>query len=143
MNKNLLQFPKFLNEVASTSFEQNTTATGAITIQQTTRNELRKAGVAALKADLELVYGDQFDVVETKEGIVIVVENEPDGFTFSWEIKNTIKSLDYDPFIEADRWEDEKETKAAAKEAREQAKEAKAKALAEKRAAKLASLSQE
>ena len=83
MNKNLLQFPKFLNEVASTSFEQNTTATGAITIQQTTRNELRKAGVAALKADLELVYGDQFDVVETKEGIVIVVENEPDGFTFS------------------------------------------------------------
>lgn len=58
MKQNTLQFPKFLEEVSKSSYEQNTTATGTVTIQQTTRNELRKAGVAALKADLEQIYGN-------------------------------------------------------------------------------------
>jgi len=77
------EFGKFLAEVEVTEYPTNTTATGTITIQQSLRNELRKKGVAALKADLIKLYGDQFDIVETKEGIVIVAENEPGDFTFS------------------------------------------------------------
>jgi hypothetical protein len=53
-----LKFKDFLLDVSQTSFEQNTTATGAITIQQTKRNELRKAGLKALKADLKAIYGE-------------------------------------------------------------------------------------
>ena len=43
------------------------------------------------------MYGEDFDILETKEGIVIAAENEPGEFTFSWELKSTIKSIDYDP----------------------------------------------
>ena len=68
------KFSEFLRMVEETEYETNTTATGALTIQQSARNELRKIGVAALKADLEWLYGNEFDVVETKEGIVLVAE---------------------------------------------------------------------
>ena len=74
-------FVRFLQEVENNNFETNTTATGLKTIQQSTRNELRKQGVKALKEDLNKLYGEYFDIVETKEGIVIVAEN--DEFTFS------------------------------------------------------------
>ena len=47
------KFSEFLRMVEETEEETNTTATGALTIQQSVRNELRKVGVAALKADLE------------------------------------------------------------------------------------------
>lgn len=47
------KFGEFLKTIENTNFETNTTATGALTIQQSKRNELRKEGVAALKADLE------------------------------------------------------------------------------------------
>lgn len=47
------KFSEFLRMVEKTEYETNTTATGALTIQQSVRNELRKVGVAALKADLE------------------------------------------------------------------------------------------
>lgn len=83
MDKSQLKFGKFLQEVAETEYETNTTATGTVTIQQSTRNALRKKGVEALKHDLELMYGEEFDVLETKEGIVIAAENEPGEFTFS------------------------------------------------------------
>ena len=83
-----------MDEVSQTEFETNTTATGTVTIQQSARNALRKKGVEALKHDLELMYGSSFDVLETKEGIVIVAENDPGEFTFSWELKSTIKSID-------------------------------------------------
>jgi hypothetical protein len=48
-----------------------------------------------------VIYGDEFDIVETKEGIVIVAENQADDWTFSWELKSTIKALNFDPFLEA------------------------------------------
>ena len=83
INKEELQFSKFLQEVVETEYETNTTATGTVTIQQSTRNALRKKGVEALKHDLELMYGEDFDILETKEGIVIAAENEPGEFTFS------------------------------------------------------------
>lgn len=77
------KFKEFLKKIQTTEYATNTTATGALTIQQSTRNELRKEGVDALKADLEYLYGDEYDVVLTKEGLVIVAENEPGDFTFS------------------------------------------------------------
>lgn len=76
-------FADFLHTVEQTQFETNTTATGIVTIQQTPRNQLRKAGIEALKRDLEQIYGDEFDIVETKEGLIIIAENEPGDFTFS------------------------------------------------------------
>lgn len=134
------KFGDFLAEVENTEFETNTTATGACTIQQSQRNNLRKSGVAAFKADLEWLYGDKFDVVETKDGIVIVAENEPGGFTFSWEVKTTIKSIDYDPFIEASSFDEAEQEKANKKAIREREKNAKLNAIEEKRAKKLAEI---
>ena len=134
------KFSEFLRMVEETEYATNTTATGALTIQQSTRNELRKVGVAALKADLEWLYGDEFDVVETKEGIVLVAENEPGDFTFSWELKNTIKSLDYDPFIQASNYEEAIAEKAEKKARIEAEKAERDKKLKEKRAKKLAEI---
>ena len=84
-------FEAFLEEVSELSCETNTTATGTVTIQQSLRNDLRKRGVKALVEDLKALYGHAFDVLETREGIIIAAENEPGGWTFSWELKNTIK----------------------------------------------------
>ena len=134
------KFSEFLRMVEETEYATNTTATGALTIQQSARNELRKVGVAALKADLEWLYGDEFDVVETKEGIVLVAENEPGDFTFSWELKNTIKSLDYDPFIQASNYEEAVAEKAEKKAKAEAEKAERAQKLEEKRAKKLAEI---
>ena len=140
INKDDLQFGKFLEEVTTKSFETNTTATGTVTIQQSARNSLRKQGVEALKHDLELMYGEQFDILETKEGIIIAAENEPGEFTFSWELKSTIKSIDYDPFIEANNFDEEVAMKEEKKLRREQEKATKLKMLEEKRAKKLAEI---
>ena len=134
------KFSEFLRMVEETEYETNTTATGALTIQQSARNELRKIGVAALKADLEWLYGDEFDVVETKEGIVLVAENKTGVFTFSWELKNTIKSLDYDPFIQASNYEEAIAEKAEKKARVEAEKAERAQKLEEKRAKKLAEI---
>ena len=134
------KFSEFLHNIETTEFETNTTATGALTIQQSTRNELRKEGLAALKADLEWLYSKEFDIVETKDGIVLVAENEPGDFTFSWELKNTIKSLDYDPFIQASNFEEAIAEKAAKKARIEAEKAERARKLSEKRAKKLAEL---
>lgn len=128
------QFPLFMAKVAKTAFTTNTTASGTETIQQSTRNKLRKEGVAALKHDLKKLYPN-IDIVETKEGIVLICEN--DSFTFSWELKSTIKSLDYDPFIEASNFDEANAAKEARRNEREQEKIAKAKALEAKREEKL------
>ena len=133
------KFITFLKEVEVTDFETNTTATGAETIQQSARNELRRKGVEALLADLQDFYGTD-RVVETKDGIVLVAENEPVDFTFSWELKSTIKSIDYDPFLEAMNYEEEQAMKAEKKAAKELAKAEKIKMLEEKRAKKLAEM---
>lgn len=133
-DENPLQFPDFMDRVSKTEFETNTTASGTETIQQSTRNKLRKEGVAALKHDLMKIYPD-IDIVETKEGIVLVCEN--DAFTFSWELKSTIKSLDYDPFIEASNFDEANAAKEKKKADRDAAKIAKVEALEAKRAEKL------
>lgn len=78
-----LKFKEFLHSLENRDFSTITTAGGVETIQQTTRNELRKEGVQALKADFQMLYGDHFDIVETSNGLVIVAENEPGDFTLS------------------------------------------------------------
>lgn len=138
--ENQLWFNEFLKKVAETEFETNTTATGIETIQQSARNVLRKEGVEALKHDLKLMYSDVADILETKEGIVIAIENEPVDFTFSWELKSTIKSIDYDPFIEANNYDEEVAAKIEKKLRKEKEKAAKIKQLEEKRAKKLAEI---
>lgn len=78
--------------------------------------------------------------METKDGIVLVAENEPGDYTISWELKNTIKSIDYDPFLEAAAYEESEAEKANKKEMREIEKQRKADALEAKRAKKLAEI---
>ena len=80
------------------------------------------------------MYGDELDILVTKEGIVFVIENEATGYTISWELKNTIKALDYDPFEAANAYDDEVLAKAAKAAAREASIAAKAALMAEKRA---------
>lgn len=76
MKEKTLHFKDFLREVQVSEFDTNITTSGTTTIQQTERNRLRKEGVRALKKDLENLYADEFDIVETKEGIVIVAESD-------------------------------------------------------------------
>ena len=78
-----LKFLNFLKKITNENLSTNTTATGTATIQQSERNNLRKEGVAALKEDLIAMYGNDFDILETKDGLVIAVENRPGGWTFS------------------------------------------------------------
>lgn len=75
-------FKQFLKKVEQTEFKTNTTASGTLTIQQTKRNELRVEGVEALREDLVALYGDDFDILTTKEGLIIVAELA-DGQLFS------------------------------------------------------------
>ncbi len=76
-------FTQFLQEVEQSELATNITTTGITTIQQSLRNGLRRQGVKALLEDLLAVYGDHFDIVETKDGIVIVAYNEPGDFNVS------------------------------------------------------------
>lgn len=133
-------FKDFLHEVATNTYATNTTSTGTVTIQQSARNELRKRGLEALISDLKALWGDDFDILETKEGIVIAVENEPGGFTFSWELKSTIKSLDFDPFLEAIAYDEERAQKTAKRLAKAEERSRHEAELEKKRAAKLAEL---
>lgn len=77
----------------------------------------------------------EFSVLETKDGIIVAVENK--DFTFSWEIKCSIKSLDYDPFIEAGNFDDAQAQKAAKKERIAKEKEARIAKIKEKREKKI------
>lgn len=133
----MTKFTQFLKEIEENSYPTNVTSTGTITIQQSLRNELRKKGVAALKDDLAALY-EGFDIVETKDGIIVVAENN--DFTFSWEIKCTIKSLDFDPFVEASSYDEQQAEKLAKRQKREAEAAARSAALQERRERKLREL---
>lgn len=114
------------------------TSAGSRIISQSERNKLRQEGLEALELDLKDAFGTSFDVVRTKDGLVIVAEGG--DFTFSWELKSTIKSLDYDPFIEAENYVEAVEERNAKKEALEKAKLAREEAIRAKREAKVAEI---
>ena len=91
--KNPLAFKSFLHKMEEDKLEVKEKANGTATIQQTTRNKYREEGVAALLQDLISLYGDEFDIVETADGICFVAENILSDITITWELKSTIKSL--------------------------------------------------
>ena len=72
---------------------------GSAVIAQSVRNKLRKEGLEALYLDLKRLYGDTLDVLEGPNGTILIVAENPD-FTFTWELKSTIKGIgpSYDPF---------------------------------------------
>ena len=137
---NSLAFKDFLHKLEQLPLEVKEKTNGTATIQQTTRTILREEGVAALLADLTALYGDEFDIVETADGIDFVAENEASDITITWELKSTIKSIDYDPFLEADRYDEMKAEKQAKKDAREKEKLQKEELVKERRLAKLAEI---
>ena len=94
-----LKFNEFLQNVADSKIQTNITANGVKTVQQTQRNKLRKEGEVALFEDLYNIY-EKFDVLQTAEGICIVVSNDDCDFTI--ELKLSIKSLDFDAYEESD-----------------------------------------
>lgn len=70
----------------------------------------------------------------------MVIENEANDVTVTWELKSTIKSVDCDPFIDAQLYEDDCRNKEARAVEREAEKNAKIAALEAKRAAKIAEI---
>jgi hypothetical protein len=81
--KQSLAFKDFLHKLENEPLEIKEKANGTATIQQTTRNQLREEGVAALLGDLTTLYGDEFDIVETADGICFVAENEDSDITIT------------------------------------------------------------
>lgn len=144
MTNNNSNFEAFLDEVMNANLNTVVTTIGTKIIQQSTRNNLRKVGVEAFKKDLEAMFAhrDDISILETKDGIVVAVENAAGDFTFSWEIKSAIKSLDYDPFIEAGNYDDAVAEKQAKKERIEKEKADKIAKMMEKRAKKLAEVAE-
>lgn len=138
--KQSLAFKDFLHKLEQEPLEIKEKTNGTATIQQTKRNQLREEAVEAICEDLKLLYGDQFDIVETADGICVVAENEPSDITVTLELKPTIKSIDYDPFVEANRYDEMRAEKVAKKEAREKEKADKEKLVRIKRAQKLAEI---
>ena len=138
--KQSLAFKDFLHKLEELPLEVKEKTNGTATIQQTTRNQLREEGVAALLSDLTNLYGDEFDIVETADGICFVAENEESDITITWELKSTIKSIDYDPFVEASNYDEMRAEKVAKKEARNKEKAEKEELVRIKRAQKLAEI---
>ena len=123
MDKENLKFAQFLDKVAHNKYTVSINTRGIQSIQQTDRNKLRREGEDALFEDLLNIYKD-FDVMQTKDGICLVAHNT--DFEFTFELKASIKSTDYDPYFEADDFAELRAEKEAAKKAKEAAKKAKA-----------------
>ena len=138
--KQSLAFKDFLHKLENEPLEIKEKANGTATIQQTRRNQLREEGVVALFSDLKMLYGDEYDVVWTADGICFAAENEIIDKTIPIMIKPEIKSPDYDPFLEADRYDQMRAEKNAKKEAREKEKANKEELVRIKRAQKLAEI---
>lgn len=138
--KQSLAVKDFLHKLESEPWEVKEKTNGTATIQQTTRNQLREEGVAAFFSDFITFYGDEYDIVRTADGICFAAENEIIDKTIPVMIKFEIKSVDYDPFLEADRYDQMRAEKNAKKEAREKEKANREELVRIKRAQKLAEI---
>lgn len=96
-----MKFKDFLNKVENSTFPITVNAKGLATIQQTVRNKLRAEGQQALFEDLKELYPD-YDCLLTADGIVFVSPNK--DFEFSFQLKTTVPSIDYDAYEEADAY---------------------------------------
>lgn len=108
----------FLKEIEAeypNGLPTNKTTTGMLTIKQTLRNTLRAKFADALGEDLASLLSD-FDIAVTANGVVVVAEIADQ--TVSFELKVVVRGLDYDPFIDAMSYADEREARARKKESR-------------------------
>ncbi len=104
------------------------TAAGSLIIDQSPRNKMRADLVNILIEDFKELYGEEyFDILLTKDGIVLAITNEETGKVVSLELKTTIKSLDFDPFFESYNYERELLAKAKKQNAAEEKKQRKIK----------------
>ncbi len=126
-----MKFNNFLKEIEEKKLDTTVTSKGLVIIQQTLRNKMRKEGELALYEDLMELYPD-FDILQTADGIVFVSRNE--DFDFSFELKCSIKAVDYDPYTEADEYAEQESLKEQKKQKNKEIKEAKIRRDAELRA---------
>lgn len=117
------KFAEFLTKVQKSTYETTVNAKGIAMIQQTVRNKLRAEGQDALYADLLQFFPD-FDCLLTAEGIIFVSHNK--DFEFSFQLKATVPSIEYDPYEAADDYAEQERIKKEKKE--KKAAETKAKA---------------
>ena len=75
---------------------QNTV--GDTLIKPDVRKQMKEAFQAALVADLQTLLDPEVaEVVVTSEGIIVVAENDVEGF-YSIQLDTKFKNLDYDPY---------------------------------------------
>lgn len=75
---------------------QNTV--GDTLIKPDVRKQMKEAFQAALVADLQALLDPEVaEVVVTSEGIIVVAENDVEGF-YSIQLDTKFKNLDYDPY---------------------------------------------
>ena len=73
-------------------------ALGNVLIKPTFRKQMKKDFQAAFMADLnDLIRIDLGEVVMTKDGMMIVIQNDYEG-NFTIQVDTKFKNLDYDPF---------------------------------------------
>jgi len=109
---------KFLEVLSKADLKTNENANGTLTIQQTQRNQQRALMVNELLNDL---IDEDMDAYLTADGIILAIEHDEIG-TVSIEVKLTFKSLDYDPQLEADAYEEQLQDKEAEKARKAEAK---------------------
>ena len=104
-------FAEFLdNDIAHRELRTNENSNGVLTIQQTQRNALRKEVADKF---VEFLLDNDLDTFQTKDGIIIRVDNEYVG-PVSIELKLAFKALGYDPEEQAELFDEERDAKAAA-----------------------------
>ena len=82
-------------------------ALGNVLIKPTFRKGMKKEFQQAFIADLnELINVDLGEVVMTKDGMMIVVQNDYEG-NFTIQVDTKFKNLDYDPFDPVNLGEDD------------------------------------
>lgn len=134
------EFNAQLDELKTVPFECKVLR-GAMSLEQTKRNLVRRDLIMGLGAFLSNSLGNKVNVYEVKEGIAIEVENDSvlncgtgNGF-ITLLLDLSIQSLEYDAYEQNELWNEDKANaaeKARIKAEEALAKEAKAKAKKQK-----------
>ena len=106
------------NDIANRELRTNENSNGVLTIQQTQRNALRKEVADKF---VEFLLDNGLDAFQTKDGIIIKVENKYVG-PVSIELKLAFKALGYDPEEQAELFDEERDNKAQIAEEKAKAK---------------------
>lgn len=128
----MTNFITLLTRLASTKLETSEGANG-VSIKQTQRNQLKAEMLEALAEGLSEL---GVSVAKVDKGYAISVPNDEDG-SFTAVLDLTIKSMDFDMYVENEAVLAKEAEKAEAVLARQREKEAKYKVAKETRALKL------